>query len=316
MEKSVSVTFCTIITQSHLAWALALNHSLLQFDEEMSLSILVTDCEKIENPFLSEYPNVKLLYIKDLISLFIAKRIIHKYKKQSDVLRWALKPALMMYLLQMYEKVLYCDCDIFFYDSYHFLVNELAENDILLSPHWRTIEPQVNVEQFEAVLWGGIFNGGFVAANKNGYSALKIWADLCCYKCEKDKINGYYDDQKYLDLLPIYCEKVKIIAHKGCNIANWNIETCKRSLQKNGEVWINETYPIVFIHLTKSTIYGTLLGNDSLLLPYIQHFQAVIERYNPNFKLLAQAEKEIETLQLRLTFFQRIKNKLYQLLHV
>ena len=316
MEKSVSVTFCTIITQSHLAWALALNHSLLQFDEDVKLCILITDCDKIESPHLVDFENISLLYLKDLSSSALAKKIINKYKKQSDVLRWALKPALMMYLLQMYEKVLYCDCDIFFCNSYQFLIEELNENHILLTPHWRTIEAKVNTEQLEAVLWGGIFNAGFVGANKNGYDALKTWADLCCYKCEKDRFNGCYDDQKYLDLLPIYFEKVKILSHKGCNLANWNIEICKRSLHKSGEVWINEAFPVVFIHLTKSTIYGTLLGSDTLLLPYIQHFQAVIQQYDPNMNILQEAAQNIKSLQLRPTFFQRIKNKLSQLLHV
>lgn len=314
MEKTVSVTFCTIISQSHFAWALALNSSLLQFDKNMNMSVLITDTAHFESPFLKDFPNINIIYLEDLCYLEKGEKIIQKYKKQANELRWTLKSVLIMHLLHHYHKVLYCDCDIFFFSPYTFLIEQLDSAAVLLSPHWRTIQPQKNIAQFEDLLKDGMYNGGFIAANQQGYKAMETWANLCLHKCEKDASKGYYDDQRYLDFLPLYFENVQFITHLGCNVANWNTELCQRILRPNGAVWINDSYPIVFIHITKSMIYGVLSAQDKLLYPYIEQFSQVLMSFDNKWNIFQKHEKNVQYNKLKTSLLQRIKNKIHSFL--
>jgi hypothetical protein len=44
----------------------------------------------------------------------------------------------------------------------------------------------------------------------------------------KDPSHGQFVDQTHLNLLPIYFDHVKILKHRGCNVANWKQVECRR----------------------------------------------------------------------------------------
>ena len=65
--------------------------------------------------------------------------------------------------------------------------------------------------------------------------------------------------------------------HRGCNVANWNQIECKRTINSDTqEITINNTFPIVFIHFTNSTFKGIIQGEDALLKPYMQKYNALL----------------------------------------
>ena len=105
---------------------------------------------------------------------------------------------------------------------------------------------------------------------------MKWWSEACHFMMGEHPEIGIYDDQRYLDIFPVYFEDTKIIRHRGCTIGAWHYEECKRELV-NGTVMINGTYPIIFIHFEDMLISQILKGHDPLLLPYLEEYQRVFE---------------------------------------
>lgn len=265
MEK----VFCTIITRSHLSWALALVDSLRQFDPVLPFSILITDADTLAPDATAGLPGVEILSLKDMVHTGLGRDIATKYTDQPDELRWSLKPVLMLHLHQRYAKVIYGDCDLHFFNDPCFLWRELDDANMLLSPHWRSGRATVDRANFAELFVGGLYNGGFVASSQRASAPLTRWAENCLEICVKDLSNGQYVDQTHLNLLPIYFERIKVIKHRGCNVANWNMVECRRERSTTGEVIINAEFPIVFIHFTRSTIDGIVSGLDGQLMDHV-----------------------------------------------
>jgi hypothetical protein len=172
--------------------------------------------------------------------------------------------------------VIYVDSDIYFYQDFNFLFDELDHASILLTPHWRNAYPLLDEKGFYSLFTDGIFNAGFIGADKGSEEALTWWAEACHFKMGSHRELGIQDDQRYLDIFPVRFDGVKIIKHKGCNVSGYNKIECKRQLV-NGEVLINGVYPIIFIHYNKDFIAEILKGYDDLLLPYFKIFKETFE---------------------------------------
>lgn len=295
-------TFCTIVTSSHLSLAKALYHSLQKFNPDIRLNVLITD----DNKMLST-GNLNYFSIQELTNQLHFKEIEKKYAHtNADHFRWALKPVFMSYLLQNgFSKVIFSDPDLYFVSDYRFLFDELETSNVIVTPHWANLNPLENPDSLFSVLRGGLYNAGFIGTNIKGLPAIQWWSELCHYRMEKRQELGLYDDQKYLDLLPVQFQEVKIIKHPGCNLAAWNIETCKRE-RINGNVMINKTYEPVFIHFTKDTVINILNKNDALLQPYLTDYIRVLE--SENFDLLNRLDS-LDTEKFRSIFYS-VKHKL------
>lgn len=261
--------FCTIITRSHLGWALALADSLRQWDSALPFTILITDVDSAEGIDMGGRSNTSIVVLNELMHRPLCRAITTKYAEQSDELRWSMKPVLMAHLLERYTKVIYGDCDLHFYSDPAWLWKELDTSNVLLSPHWRSAVATVDRPNFDLLYVGGLYNGGFVAASRGGVPALDAWAANCAEVCIKDFTQGQYVDQTHLNLLPVYFDGVQVLKHRGCNVANWNMVECAREADVDGTVLINGTYPIVFIHFTRSMIDGIVSGVDGLLMPHL-----------------------------------------------
>ncbi|MCB0715756.1 MAG: hypothetical protein R2796_04070 [Chitinophagaceae bacterium] len=269
-------TFCTIVTPDYLPLAKTLYRSLQAIDTNVQLHILVLGDEIHEK---NEY--FKTYNLTSLRNYSLYNELEKKYAHtQTDKFRWSLKPVFISYLLDnQFDKVIYVDPDIFFFNDFQFLFDELNQTSVLLSPHWRDKNPFANEENFLANYKDGLYNGGFIGATKNGLPALKWWAGLCHYKMDRQISLGIYDDQRYLDSMPLYFSGVKILKHKGCNIANWNSIECKRE-KVNNEILINGQYPIIFIHFTKETILSIEKGHDKLLQPFLVTYKNKLQKEN------------------------------------
>ncbi len=214
----------------------------------------------------------------------MGQKIYIKYcSHKTTLLRWALKPVFISFLLQKeIEKVIYCDSDIFFVNDFSFLFNELSQYSVLLTPHIiNPVQPgRDNLVSLAGILKGGYFNAGFIGANKSALPMLDWWAEMCSAMMGKNPETGIMDDQRYLDIAPYLFEGIKIIRHPGCNIAVWNTDYHKREMY-NGKLKINKTFDPVFIHFTYSTTDQIIKLNDKLLLPYLKEF-LVLSNYSDN----------------------------------
>lgn len=268
--------FCTISTVSHLYKTYALAESLRNQNRDFVLHVLVTDgTEELKAE------NCRFWKTADINFGPIAASILDKYKNTPDKLRWSLKPVLLRFLLNAYaDKVIYVDNDQFFYNDYQFLFDLLNQHSILLTPHYYKHQPGKDQNWLEANFKVGLYNAGFVAANKVAIPTMQWWAECCEYRCEKNAFRGLFDDQKYLDLVPVIDKGAHILRHQGCNVAGWNTELCERKLVNN-EVRINGEYPVVFVHYNAFTIRTIAEGHDDLLVPFYNTYTNTLKKYKP-----------------------------------
>ena len=287
--------FCTISTADHMPYVFALYDSIKRFHADVVLNVLIADAEpdSIENQ--DRFPQIRLYGIDELCRLGAGKRVFEKYHAACmDKFRWSMKPVFLKYLIEHAdcEKLIYVDNDIYFFNEYAFLFDELNSSDSILTPHWRSSDPQADSMNFFTLYTSGLYNGGFVGVTKHALPALAWWASACLFVCEKNASQGQFVDQTHLNLLPIYFDNVKIIKHRGCNVANWNRVECTR-VQKDDTVLINGIDSVVFIHFTNSTIKGIVKGDDALLAPFLDIYQENLKHYGVRLPLNPGAELQI-----------------------
>jgi len=297
-------TFCTIITGNYYAYALSLLESLCEYSEnQISLHVFVSD-ESMEKSFLQDiqiqHKGIFFHYLDD-VQTEMAIKLNNKYHKTyMDAYRWSMKPVFMNYLIQEkgFEKVIYLDCDLFFYNKHDFLFDLLDEHRVILSPHWRCSDnPNDDFVNFKLNFQGGIYNGGYVGINNKAVEIMNYWANLCLSACEINFENGFYVDQKYLDILHSKFEGIGVLRHRGANVATWNLLDNKRSVNESGEVVINENYPIIFIHFTKGTMNGIIKGEDGLLLNHFIKYSNTVHKYNLSINLVEKVKLELKELE-------------------
>ena len=281
MEERI---ICTIITGDFAHYALALHDSLASQDSEINFAIFISGGKISEEHLnvLQKKEKLKILHFSQLEKFGLAKELNEKYANSyHDAFRWGMKPVFTNFLLsEGYEKVIYLDSDLFFFGNYEFLFEELDRCSVLLSPHWRSSNPKLEYSNFVDNFRDGIYNAGFFGASKGARKALDWWSQMVLFKCEVSRKDGYYVDQRYLDILPVYFRNIKHLEHRGCNVGNWNQTECKRGLNEHGEVLINEKFPIVFIHFTNSLLRGVLLGGDKLLMPHLEEYRKSLLKYS------------------------------------
>jgi hypothetical protein len=273
----VDYHFCTISTYSHLYKVYALADSIKEQYPGFVLHVLVVDSEE-----KLQFENCRFLALSGIRKNNTADGIITKYIGSKDKLRWALKPVFMHWLLEQEEidRVIYLDNDLFFFNDYRFLFDLLSTHSFILTPHYYKIDPKKGQNWLEANFRVGMFNAGFAGANKVALASLNWWAECCAYRCEKSSFRGLFDDQKYLDLIPVMEETAHIVTHKGCNLAGWNMELCPRGMV-NGEVIIDSKFPVVFIHFNEITMRKILQGEDPLLIPLYNKYEMALKKYHP-----------------------------------
>lgn len=273
--------FCTISTESHLFKCFALAESIQKFGGE--LRVLLVDTNRVKST--DNIPtNIQFNYL-DKISFESIVRTKKTYKK--DKLRWALKPAYLLYLLNEIEEVIYVDNDVFFYNEFNFLFEELQHYNLLLTPHFYPSSPQKDQTWLEANFRLGLYNAGFVGANKKAKEALEWWSDCCLYEMKQSYWRGLFDDQKYLDLFPVLFDKVNIVKNRGCNFAGWNDQNMITEKE------------IVFIHFNHHTLSRFQISSSPHFNFFTQYL-SLLEKYYPNFKL---KEKQFDKF--------KVKNALY-----
>jgi hypothetical protein len=242
--------------------AYALANSIAPF--KGVLNILVID----ELNFLTNKPeNINIFSLTDLND-YIGNQIIDKYQSNQDKLRWALKPVFLKHLLNETNAVIYVDNDIYFYNDFSFLFQELETNNILLTPHFYKSNPHNDQNWLEANFRVGLYNAGFIGVNQQAILALNWWANCCLYNVKKVFWRGLFDDQKYLDLFPILFDKVKIIKDKGCNLAGWNYLNYQFERNSYGDLIIDDTNKLIFIHFAESSLVDFSETNHSLNKEY------------------------------------------------
>ena len=281
---------CTISTQSHLFKSQALLESVARYSD-VDLFCLITDSEQqVEGNLFHTHT------LSDLQS-DLAKKIKKKYK--GDSLRWALKSVYIQFLLEQgYEQVIYVDNDIFFYSSPDLLFEKLNTSSFLITPHFYKADPSKDQNWLEANFRVGLYNAGFIGANRNAIPILEWWANCCLYNVKKAFWRGLFDDQKYLDLIPILFDDVAIIKHRGCNFAGWNSQqsTLKRNIEN--QLTVNGD-SLVFIHFTALSLLE-FSKKEHAVNEELESYVKALKNINPNFD---SKESKLDKRNLKAYFY-------------
>lgn len=275
----MKTAICSISTNSHLYKARALFKSL-QGLSSADFRCLITDAEtKTAAEGNVRFDGLSVLHGE------LAQKMKKKYT--GNALRWSCKPLYLTYLLEQgYDKVIYVDNDIAFFSSPHFLLDALNGSSVLLTPHHYSADTEKNTEWLEANFRVGLYNAGFVGVSKKALPALEWWAKCCLYDIRQSAWRGLFDDQKYLDLLPILFDDVHIVKHKGCNVAGWNTEISFRRLDAQQNLVLGKlAEPLVFIHFTPLTFKKIRDGEDALLKPFLDTYVSYLQKENDSFSI-------------------------------
>ena len=270
-----SKAVCTVITADYFHYALTLNESILAHSVDAIPFYVLDVHSKLEASVLpGPLPeNVVIVHLADLLKESEMARKLQATYAQEDrgMLRWALKSVLMEWVLERHETCLYLDNDLCFYDDFSFLWEALEESQILLTPHWRVIEPEFNdpvvKRNIELTYMHGLYNAGFIGVGRKALDFLRWWSRCCLSYQELRHHTGIYVDQTFLNVVPLNFEGVRILEHRGCNVSAWNFHVCKRSRDAQGRIWINEKYPLVFTHFAWGYEQTFERGEDLLIEP-------------------------------------------------
>jgi hypothetical protein len=124
----------------------------------------------------------------------------------------------------------------------------------------------------------GMYDAGFIAVASTATDVMDWWAE-CCLHAPKGKIlEGVRGDEATLNLMPVYFKDVHILQHKGCNVGEWNQNECIRVLQPDGEILINGTEPIIFIHFNSTMDHNT----DIMLLGHLKKYLLTLKNNDPS----------------------------------
>ncbi len=165
------------------------------------------------------------------------------------------------YVLDRFEAVdlvTYLDADLWFFSSPEPIYAELEGASVGIIEH--RFNPRVrSYARF------GRFNVGWVSFRRDpdGLACLDWWRERCLEWCYDRVEADRYADQKYLDAFPERFAGVRVIEHRGANVAPWNAANHRFSVL-NGNVQV-DGHPLVFFHFAafkevRSWLYRTDFG--------------------------------------------------------
>ena len=285
--------FCTYFDLNYLPYAKLLSKSLFKYNKSITLFIVCMDKEVLNilnrEPILNSvvYSHNELINFKPRL-----KKIKNERSKAEYFFTCSAQVCDFVFDKNPDIKLLnYVDCDLYFYNSLKPLFAELGNASVGIIEHkfhW------LNKSKRKY----GRFNVGWISFrnDKVGRQCVSDWATQCMDWCYQKLEYGKYADQKYLDQWPKKYPGLKILKHKGANLAIWNLKNYKLNFTK-GLILI-DNQPLLFYHFAGlrqldaktfktnlSSYYislkGVLLNN--IYIPYINQLLEIMDKTNVKF---------------------------------
>jgi len=256
----------TLCSNNYLAQAITLGNSLIRHNPGYIFIIGIVD-RKNSSIDYSAIPFEILEVEKIGISAFD-----EMYKKYNITeLNTAVKPFYFQYLFTNrtdVKSIVFLDPDIMVYSPFTELEKELESSDIIIIPHFITPFNDDKLQAEEDFLNSGLYNLGFIAIKNTGvgFKMIDWWAKRLRYKAYIDFKRGLFNDQIWINFVPLFFDHVKIFTHPGYNMAYWNLHERTLSL-KGKRLYVNARIPLVFYHFSG---YNPLI--PSILSKYQNRF--------------------------------------------
>jgi hypothetical protein len=158
--------------------------------------------------------------------------------------------------------MLYLDPDVLITAPLEQLYEELEIYDIVLTPHLDTDYPDDGLLPDDGyILRAGVFNLGFIGINssENAASFLSWWKSKLYNGCVVDLPNGYFVDQKFIDLAPIFFGNLFVEKDTGYNVAYWNLHS--RAISRDNGTWLCNGRPMYFFHFSGFTLESSEISD-------------------------------------------------------
>jgi len=208
--------YCTVANHGFAAQLLALHGSMEKWCKPFKLWVMCLDREVETFINRLRIDSIEPVY-KSCVETWVTREL-RKTRPYKQYI-WTLKPLWILEMLRRCsESITYLDADSYFFYSPDEVYKEIGKETIAITPHRfsRGFRKQVKI--------AGIFNAGFIYFKKgteNVYKCAAKWADQVIIRCERKPLEGFFDDQMYLDEWPERWGAYSI-QHKGLNLAPWN----------------------------------------------------------------------------------------------
>ncbi|GAB3927661.1 glycosyl transferase [Mucilaginibacter myungsuensis] len=195
---------------------MALHHSLLEVGADFHLYIVAFDdaCfEALKEAGLAHTTVISLTELENNKLLAVKQgRSVAEYC-------WTCTPSTIRYCIDKFQlnACTYVDADLYFYKDPQLLIDEMDDNDVLITPH--NYHPK-----YDQSALAGIYCVQFVPFKNtpNGNEVLNWWVNACLQWCYARHEDGKMGDQKYLDSWPYMFDGVYICNNKYAGLAPWN----------------------------------------------------------------------------------------------
>lgn len=246
-------SFFTICSNNYLAQAKVMVDSFLTFNPNYRAFVVICDELRPEIDY-SDVGGATVIWWKNIIGSS-ADDLIDKYNIVE--LNTSIKPSVFKYLLSVFTEIkylFYLDPDIEVFHSFTSLEENLESWDILISPHVTGPVPIDNQSPEENVILNyGLYNLGFAcvkADSLNTESFLNWWEERTLNRCFNNLRDGYFVDQLWVNLAPIYFDKVKILKDLGVNVAPWNLHEREVTNKIGNTYLLQNGNPLLFYHFS------------------------------------------------------------------
>jgi hypothetical protein len=214
------LAYCTILARNYLAGALALSDSLRRHGSEFPLHVFLIDVARDEP--LPEIDGVRWM---SPWSLDLDDRTVLELAMSYDLVEFAtaVKPLLLLKLLEQYEQVAYLDPDTYQVSEMSELGPALADGaGIVLTPHYLRPVPSNNAFTEGGLLVVGVYNLGFCAVDRKAEEFLHWWWGHLRRECIHDPLAGLFVDQKWVDIGSVLFGATSL-SHYGYNVGVGNL---------------------------------------------------------------------------------------------
>ena len=155
-----------------------------------------------------------------------------------------LTPCLPLHIFKVHPEVTRLTCvgaDLFFFADPQPVLDEIGDSVVGLIEH-RFPAELADREQF------GRFNLGWLTFRRDpiAIKCLETWREQCIEWCYDRLEPGRFGAQKYLDEWPGGSDRIRIVQHRGANVAPWNLNRFEISTQ-GGRLKVGGQ-PMLFFH--------------------------------------------------------------------
>ena len=238
---------CTIISRNYLAQAKVLADSFRRHEPSGRFYLLVVD-RLPEGTDLG--PGIEVI---DPDGLGLGSKFYELCFKYNVIeLNTAVKPSLLLKLLEHEPEIVYLDPDIMIGRPLDELRDAFDAGDIVLTPHILSPIPLDGKHPSDQdILVSGAFNLGFIGVRRSeqGIAMLKWWEERLEDLCRIDVAHGLFTDQRWIDLVPGMFPRTVALRDDTYNVAFWNLHERTISRDADGAFIINGR-PLAFYHFS------------------------------------------------------------------